>query len=342
MKTTILTRLTVATMLVGAGLIYSCSKTSSNASGPGTGTESAAELKTSSDDQSQVSFESDNITDDVNNALNASYSASNTTSLTTSGSGRLTTFGGGTGSGVIDSAVVCSAICDATITYADSNGIRSLTITYNGQGCNAYHSRSGSITVSIPDTVRWKDAGAQVTVTLNNVKITRTWDKKVITLNGTKVYTNVSGGLLSSIVGTQNTITHTITGNMSVTFPNGQVRTWSEAKERVWSYNDGFVATTTGTHTDSLSNSNVAEWGTDRYGTGFESEISQPKVIAESCDWRLTSGQNTIIRTDNIQLVITYGLDANGNATTCPGSGTYYFEIVATKGSLSYTYILPY
>jgi hypothetical protein len=342
MKTTILTRLTIATMLVGAGLIYSCSKSSNN-SGTGTGTSSAAELQTSADDQQQVSYESDNITDDVNNALNASYSASNTFSLSAAtASGRLTTFGGGNGSGVVDSAVNCPAICDATITYADSNGIRSLTITYNGTGCNFYHSRSGSITITIPDTVRWRDAGAQVTITLNKVTITRTWDKKVIVLNGTKVYTNLTGGLLGSITGTQNTITHSITGNMSITFPNGQVRTWSESKQRVWSYNDGFVATTTGTHSDSLGNSDVAEWGVDRYGTSFESEISQPKVIAESCDWRLTSGQNTVLRSDNIQLVITYGLDSTGASTTCPGSGTYYYKIVVTKGSLTYTYILPY
>jgi len=111
----------------------------------------------------------------------------------------------------------------------------------------------------------------------------------------------------------------------------------------VFSYNDGIVITTSGTHADSLSNNDVAEWGVNRYGTSFESLISAAKVFLQSCDYQLTAGQNTILRSDGITSVITYGLDVNGEPTGCPGTGTYYYKLVYTLASgKTYTYILPY
>jgi hypothetical protein len=85
----------------------------------------------------------------------------------------------------------------------------------------------------------------------------------------------------------------------------------------------------------------VAIWGTNRYGNSFESLISQPKVIEQSCDYRLTSGQNVIIR-PAVTITVTYGLDVNGDPTGCPGSGTYYYKAVWTINGKTYTFIAPY
>ncbi len=77
----------------------------------------------------------------------------------------------------------------------------------------------------------------------------------------------------------------------------------------------------------------------NRLGESFKSLISEPKVIRQDCDFRLVSGQNTLI--NNLgTAVITYGLDAEGNPTGCPGSGTYYYKLVWTgvNGKTLYCY----
>ena len=101
--------------------------------------------------------------------------------------------------------------------------------------------------------------------------------------------------------------------------------------------------TTTGTHSDGI-NTNVAEWGVNRFGTSFESLITVPKVFRQDCNFRLVSGQNQILRSDSLNSTITYGLDASGNATGCPGTGNYYLEVVWTfpNGKSTNPIILPY
>ncbi len=116
---------------------------------------------------------------------------------------------------------------------------------------------------------------------------------KVSYLTVTKTYTNVSGGLLKDLA-TLQTITHTITGTMSIDFDNGTTRTWNVSKQRVFTYDNGIVITTTGTYSDGTYN-DIAEWGLNRLGESFKSLISEPKVIRQDCDFRLVSGQNTVI-----------------------------------------------
>ncbi len=192
----------------------------------------------------------------------------------------------------------------------------------------------------MPVGQRWKNAGATATVTITDLTITRLRDGKSIVLNGTKTITNVSGGLLKDLA-TLQTITHTITGSLVIDFKNGAQKTWNVSKQRVFTYDNGIVITTTGTYSDG-TNSNIAEWGTDRFGNPFTSEITQPKVIRQDCDFRLVSGQNTVL-IDKGTAVITYGLDANGDPTGCPGTGTYYFKLVFTGANGKvYTIIWPY
>jgi hypothetical protein len=191
--------------------------------------------------------------------------------------------------------------------------------------------------------VQWKNAGAAVTITFQNLKITRLRDNKSITINGSHVYTNVSGGLLINLA-TLGTITHSITSsNMSITFDNGSQRNWQVAKQRVFTYNSGVVITTTGTHTDG-SNTGIAEWGTNRFGGAFATSILEPLVVRQDCNFRLTSGKvKHTTTTPAATGTATFGLNANGDPTSCPGSGTYYFKIVWTgPNGNTITVIRPY
>ncbi|HET6253418.1 MAG TPA: hypothetical protein VFE32_05065 [Puia sp.] len=313
--------LLLATVVTASGLIVACTKNNSTGgSGSNSSGTTTTEVQTQADDITQVSNEMDAMTDDVNNSLNAS-----------------TTFSGATGSLNLD-----LSICDATVTTDTANGLRQIIITYNGTNCRGNRIRTGVVVISIPVGVRWRDSGAVVTVSIQNLKITRIADHKTITLNGTYTYTNVTGGLLKDLA-TLGTITHTIgADSVSIEFADSATRAWSVAKQRVFTYNDGVVITTTGTHSDGTNN-DVAIWGTNRYGNSFETLITQPMVIGQSCDFRLTSGQTETIR-PALTLTITYGLDANGDPTGCPGEGYYYYKAVwvLNKSGKTYTYIAPY
>jgi hypothetical protein len=331
MKTTLLSAVAVAVTV--ASLVAACNKSNSSGSSSTSSGTTPTQIQTQTDDETQVNNEMDANANDVNNALNTTAAFSGNTS--TSYSSGIQTTGGATGGLDID-----YSICDGTVTTDTANGLRQVIITYNGNNCWGNRIRNGVVVISIPVGVRWRDTGAVVTVQFENLKITRVRDGKTITFNGTYTYTNVTGGLLVDLA-TRDSITHTITADsVSIEFADSATRVWSVSKQRVFTYNDGVVITTTGTHSDG-TNTDVSVWGTNRYGNSFETLITQPKVIQQSCDYRLTSGQTETIR-PAVTTTVTYGLDSDGNPTSCPGTGTYYYKVVWVIGGKTYTYIAPY
>ena len=232
-------------------------------------------------------------------------------------------------------------ICDATITYDSVSNTRTITITYDGSiVCHPAWSRTGTVVLSMAQGVRWKDAGATITATYQNVKLTRTADNKSVTINGSHTLTNVSGGLLYNLSNLQ-TITHTLSSNgMSLKFDDNSQRTWQVARKHVFTYNNGIVTTITGNHTNG-NNTGIAEWGTNRFGNAFTTSITQPLVIRQDCAFRLTGGE---VKHEGFGTgTATFGLDANGNPTACPGLGLYYMKLSWTgPGGNTYSTILPY
>ena len=329
-------RLAITILIAASFSVTSCKK--DNSSGT-TDTTSSANVDTQGDDQSQVSSEVDNISNDANTSLSSSASFSGDASSS------FTVAGGTEVSSVSAQATtvytVANLICDATVTYDTADNNRVITITYNGSNCWGNRTRTGVVTVTLPLGQHWKDAGAVATITATDLKITRVRDNKTITINGSKTYTNVSGGLLKDLA-TIGTITHTVTSDgISITFPDGGARTWHVAKQRVFTYDNGIVITTSGTYNDG-TDGGIAEWGTNRFGNSFTNIISVPRVIRQDCDFRITAGQNTLKVAKGVS-VITFGLDANGEPTGCPGTGTYYYKLVFTgNGGLTYTFIRPY
>ena len=325
MKTRFIVSLVTAACFTG--LIIACNKQSSSTNNNGDNSTqpntTTAQVQTQADDESQVNTELNAAEDDINNSLNSSAAFNGV---------------GTTGGGNI--LRIIYNLCDATVTTDTANGQRELIITYDGLGCAGRRTRTGVITISIPIGTHWKDKGAVVTVKIDNLKITRIADKKTIIINGAYTFTNVSGGLLRDL-SSLGTITHTVSAdNLTIQFADSATRTWSIAKQRVFTYNNGVVMTTTGTHSDG-TNSDIAVWGTNRFGNSFTTRIVQPLVVEEDCDWRLTSGETLSIR-KALTLDITYGLDSSGNPTTCPGTGYYYFKAVWTINGKTYTFIAPY
>lgn len=214
-------------------------------------------------------------------------------------------------------------LCNATVVYDTLSNPKTVTITYNGLNCNGTRTREGVVVLSLPLGVHFKDAGAVLTVTATHLKITRVSDGKYIIINGSRQITNVSGGLVRDLA-TLGTITHEITsGGITVTFDDNTTRVWQVAKYRVFTYDNGVVATTTGAATEG-GFANVAEWGTVRNGQLFYAQITAPMVVRQDCDWRLVSGQKMFHKMQR-DVTVTFGLDANGNATSCPAAGASYY-----------------
>lgn len=283
--------------------------------------DSAENLQIQSDDQSRVAAENDLVADDANLVMNHptfSQFGFNSPSVDSSYNG---------------------IVCDATVTVDTMSNPRKITITYNGTACTGNRSRTGKVIIAMAKGMHWGDKDAVLTVTLQNLTIKRLNDNKSIKLNGTHVITNTTGGRLINLSNV-GTITHTVTSNnMSITFDDGRQRTWQVAKQRTFTYNNGVVITGTGLHSDA-TNQGIAEWGMNRFGRTFVSVISQPVVVRQDCSFRLVSGQIQMIRPD-VTTTATFGLDVNGNATTCPGTSPFYLKLVWT-GDKTYTFILPY
>lgn len=281
-------------------------------------TDSNAELATHSDDQNRVSNQVDAVSNDVSLAMETSASYT----------GRL--------QGPL------GTICDATVQFDSISSPKKIIITYDGTTtCNANYSRTGTVTVSMAAGIHWKDQGAIITVSYQNLKVTRKSDNKSITINGSHTITNVSGGLLWNLALHQiQSVTHTIGGNLTITFDDNSQRAWQVATRRVFTHDGHFVLTITGNNT--IGNTEgVAEWGTNRFGHEFISSITQPLIIREDCAFRLTAGQ---VKHEGFgTATATFGLDANGNPASCPGTGHYYFKIEWTgPNGGSASAILPY
>jgi len=280
--------------------------------------DNTQEASVQSDDQARFSSEIEAAANDADAAMETSASFS----------GRY-------------SQVQTPVICDAVLAYDSVSNPRTITITYSGSNCWGTRTRTGTIILSMAQGVHWKDAGAAITITFQNFKITRVADNKSITINGSQTYTNVSGGLLINLPNLSSVI-HTIaSSNMSITFDDNTQRTWQVAKQRVFTYNNGVVITSTGTHTDGAV-TNIAEWGLNRFGHAFASSTIEPIVVRQDCSFRIVSGE-VKHTTPLVTATATFGLDATGVPTSCPGSGHYYFKVVWTGANgNSLTVILPY
>lgn len=315
MKTKIV--LFLATALFFVAIFTACKKENSNPK-----TDESTEVAVQSDDQSRFSSEIDAVAND------ADASIENSTGFT----GRLSQ----------GQSSLLDPVCDATVAYDIVSNPRTITITYNGGNCWGTRTRTGKVIISMAQGVQWKDVGASLTLTFQDLKITRVGDNKSITINGTQTYTNVTGGLLINLL-TLGTVTHAITSsNMSITFDDGTQRTWQVAKQRVYTFSGTNISVTiSGTHTEG-SVTNIAEWGTNRLGKEFTSSTVQPVVIRSDCNFRVVSGEikHTL---PHVTADATFGLDSGGIPTSCPGTGHYYFKIVFTGTSgNSITLIMPY
>ena len=257
---------------------------------------------TQADDNARVSKELDDMTKDVNDAVSATPSMSG---------------------GRVDEILPC----DATVLYDTLDANRQITITYDGTSCDGQRTRTGVVTVAIPVGVNWTDVNAVLSVDIQDLHITRLSDNKSITVNGLQTITNTTGGLVAFLSSLES-IKHRIEGdNLNIAFDDSTNRNWSVDKQHHFEYDNGIKFSVTGMHAEG-STTGIVEWGTARDGSEFQTIIDEALTIRQDCNFRLTSGKETIKNlTTNQQLTLEFGLNAQGEPAVCPGLGMYYMKI---------------
>ncbi|MDB5273571.1 MAG: hypothetical protein JWO58_1938 [Chitinophagaceae bacterium] len=220
-----------------------------------------------------------------------------------------------------------STVDGATIDATNASSQKKLVINYDGMTNVGGRTRSGSITAQLTSGSSWTTQNAAITITYNNYKATRVSDGKSITINGSVVLKNTSGGLVTTMT-VADTRTRSIrSSNLSITFDDNTQRTWSMAKKRTITcqgIGTAYTVKVSGDTTISSPSSHgdathhVAAWGTTRFGTTFYTVIpdNDPVTwISANCTFVPASGSLSIeglART----LTIKYGVDSNGAPVT--------------------------
>ena len=274
------------------------------------------------DDAGKFKEESDQADSDINNSINDNGS-----------------FGRSAG-------VMSSPLCGVSI---DSSQLAQKILVYNFDGVTPCFSpsrtRFGQIKVQLTSGTSWNDAGAVLTLTYINFKITRLSDNKSITFNGQKTLKNVNGhNFFGFLAGTSTFKYQSRAFNINVTYNDGSSAIWNRAYMTEWrnaptAPHSPIVFTGVG---DTTLNgfSTVDTWGTNRYGQTFTTYYSAAYVSDTYCGlWRPNSGTLTY-HVNNADFTLTLGVDQSGNATTLDCA--YGYKVTWTANGSTNNVILSY
>jgi hypothetical protein len=255
------------------------------------------------------------------------------------------------GKGTSIAQVFSSPLCGVTI---DSSLISQKILFFNFDGVTPCftpsRTRGGQIKVQLTSGAHWSDAGAVLTLTYTDFKITRLSDNKSIKFNGVKTLKNINGNdWLGFLTSTASLKYQERAFNISVTFDNNLQATWNSARTTEWNYVQAatnasipYAHITFTAKGDTLLSgfSNVDSWGTNRYGYNFTTYYNSPLVSNTYCGlWRFNSGQ-LVHHITSSDFTLTCGVDQSGNPT--PYTCAYGFKVSWTSGGKNGEAIFSY
>jgi hypothetical protein len=219
-------------------------------------TPDPSSLQQLSKDDAQVQATDDQITGDANSVLSSSSSKSMDTTISS---------------------------CVITVDTVHGDTLQ-ITLLYNGFSMGSGFKRTGTVVITKLLTSHWSDMGCAVTFKYESLSVEKISSGKTFIFNGTRTWTNVSGGLIKNLNGST-TVTHQITGAMTITFEDGSTRVWTISRQRVWggTYPAALTVTVSGFGSAAGYN-NLVEYGTNRKGEAFYTQINTPILYAfNSC-----------------------------------------------------------
>jgi len=291
-------RFVFASMLLIAGIVYSCKKDEDTV-------VLDEETRQFNDDSNTFKSESDQADNDINSTLQD-----------------IPTFGRVAG---VQAIPVCGLSIDSSqiaqkIIYLNFDSTISCLVPARR--------RSGQIKVQLTTGNYWRDSGSQLTLTYINFKIQRVSTGRSITVNGIKTLTNINGNNWLGFLGGNDTLKYRSRATqLAVQFSSGLSATWNATHTTSWWYLPATQVVYFTANGDTTMNSynHVASWGVNRYGKNFITYYEQPVISNSSCGFgRPVSGAITH-NVNNSQFFIDLGMDQNGNHTV---SGCSYGYLV--------------
>ena len=188
--------------------------------------------------------------------------------------------------------------------------------------------------------------GSVLNITYNNLKFTDPISGYSYTFAGTRTLTKETSGLAWQVLAeqvTNATVTRRNQGNLSITFPDGSVRSWAVDRTRSWSslVTNGVNVITVTVSTEGANNVDVT--GTNRYGIQFTNSILTPVAANNnlSCLWKPYQG--VVNHAAKRDVTVTFGTNSagvqTGSATNC---GEGYFISYTKANGVSGTRFVPY
>jgi len=206
-------------------------------------------------------------------------------------------------------------------------------IEFNGLSCDGQYSRSGTAEVTfvpISTTGKWRDIGAKLQVKYTNLKITKVSDGQFVILNGDQTIINTSGGNWLDLILLSKTLVNKIKGSYNVTFADGSVRAWNEAKTRSLSYTSSILkfemnGDTTLSSLATVAGEKISDWGKNRSNDDFYTTVLSPlaiqncsgtsfKFVGGKAKHYIPQGTLTVLFSSN-----SAGVEVNG----CGGTGYF-------------------
>ena len=269
-------------------------------------------LQNQSTDETRVSQASDEVTNDVNIVMSGQ-------------SGMKSTEG-----------IPCNANLDSTAVINDT---MTYYITYNGLNCNGHLFRTGQVQIKRRVNTWWHQAGTTIIYSFINYHVYHVLHpEKAITINGTRTYENVSGGLLFMVPQYIDSVTHKEWGYMNITFEDSTHRTWHFYRQLTYTrVNQQLVLQIAGLGAAD-GYSNLVIWGVNRNSEQFYDQILQTNVFKQHCDWDPCSGiRKIMIPAGNKSATLTYGYDSNNQLITnddCPTKFKVDYDINGQIGTI--------
>ncbi len=218
-------------------------------------------------------------------------------------------------------------ICNATIDSTEVvNDTITYYITYDGLSCDGRRLRTGQVEVKKHVNTHFALPGATVNVKHINFSVTRVQTGQTIIINSNKTFTNVTGGFVF-LLGHYgiDTVIHTIEGSAQITFDNNSTRSWNIARKLTFTGTAGAFMLTSEGFGNSGTYSNLSNWGTNRNGELFYTQITEPVVFKQTCEWNPCSGVKVYqIPEVNKSATVTFGFNSSYQPVTGDECPTHY------------------
>lgn len=213
--------------------------------------------------------------------------------------------------------------CNVTI---DSVSVNNDTITvllvYNGLNCKGNLNRTGKIELKRKIGQRWGIPNSSLSARFIDYTVTRVSNGKSLTLNGNKLFRNVTGGFVFLVGTLQDSVTFETTATLQAVFDNGSTRNWNVARRTTFTGNQDTLQLSITGFGASGTYSNLVMWGTNRESNEFYTSITTPVVHKELCDWDPCSGVKVhVVPAASVSTTVTFGYDDNNQPVTgddCP------------------------